>query len=99
MWCDTKKCGVDNSLHVAILWVIWLHRSHSFFNRVPWSGLQFSGEMQPTSLLNVASYSREEKKEELMRVVGVMEHLPRAPPGRILAKPAKAHWGSFGYDG
>ena len=40
MWCDTKKCGVDNSLHVAILWVIWLHRSHSFFNRVPWSGLQ-----------------------------------------------------------
>ena len=36
MWCDKKKHGVDNSLHAAIMWVIWLHRNNSVFNHVPW---------------------------------------------------------------
>ena len=80
MWNEPKKFGVENWVHAAIMWVLWLRRNSSFFNKTPWSGLQVIWRDAACKLAQWSILFKEKEREKLMTTVASMEHLARAPP-------------------
>ena len=80
MWKDETRYVVENVIHAAICWTLWLVRNDSFFNHTPWSGLQVIWGKVAYNLAQWSILLKEKGREKLMVMVGAVELLARAPP-------------------
>ena len=79
-WGGGEKNSVINIVHASILWSIWLTRNDMFFNKTPWLGTHVIWRKAACLLSQWMIMFSGDAKGRLATVMGLMEHLVRAPP-------------------